>query len=56
MKEKDELESTAVDFAARIAFIIAFGLFNFFYWFILIYVVQVIYYSNSSTQYYVWLK
>ena len=38
VKEKDELESTAVDFAARIAFIIAFGLFNFFYWFILIYV------------------
>ena len=37
-KEKDQLESTAVDFAARIAFIIAFGLFNFFYWFILIYV------------------
>ena len=38
VKEKDELESTAVDFAARITFIIAFGLFNFFYWFILIYV------------------
>ena len=38
LKEKDELESTSVDFAARIAFIIAFGLFNFFYWFILIYV------------------
>ena len=37
-KEKDELESTSVDFAARIAFIIAFALFNFFYWFILIYV------------------
>ncbi|XP_073235641.1 gamma-aminobutyric acid receptor subunit beta-like isoform X1 [Porites lutea] len=38
VKDKDELESTAVDFAARIAFIIAFALFNFFYWFILIYV------------------
>ena len=38
VKEKDELESTSLDFAARIAFIIAFGLFNFFYWFILIYV------------------
>ena len=38
VKEKDELESKAIDFAARIAFIIAFGLFNFFYWFILIYV------------------
>ena len=36
VQEKDDLESKGVDFAASIAFIIAFGLFNFFYWFILI--------------------
>ena len=31
VQEKDDLESKGVDFAARISFIIAFGLFNFFY-------------------------
>lgn len=28
-----------VDFVARIAFIVAFALFNFFYWIVLIYVI-----------------
>ena len=38
VQENDEIDSRGVDFAARIAFMALFGLFNLFYWFVLIYV------------------
>ena len=38
VQENDEIHSRGVDFAARIAFMALFGLFNLFYWFVLIYV------------------
>ncbi|CAH3195522.1 unnamed protein product [Porites evermanni] len=37
VQENDKIDSTGVDFAARIAFMAVFALFNFFYWFVLIY-------------------
>lgn len=37
VQENDTIDSTRVDFAARIAFMAVFGLFNFCYWFVLIY-------------------
>ena len=38
VQKNDEIDSRGVDFAARIAFMALFGLFNLFYWFVLIYV------------------